>query len=385
MEHGEGKKWYENMMNYAREWLDDEETAKGLHTFMQKTEIISASSNEQIYSVLEENPDRIFELDEQIKRYSMVASHSQIIPIEDVMKVLGIASNPIVRFACGCRRRYLGMENAKYCLVFGRFAEEIVGQYPDYHRGDFDYLTKEETKELIQKWHDKEGHVFTVEAGKLPYIYGICVCEYPVCSVLRRMANWGNYYNFRYKKAEYFAAVDSEKCTGCGKCLARCPFGAMRLKKRTKKVVIDPRRCIGCGQCRVPCSKEAIALRPRHENLLLAEDGEQDVIMFSGQRMIIPRKKVEITVDYEACTDPMNCAKCLHVCPSTVFILKPLYQRQQTGPVVPTKDNWRLMPVHERFCYDCGECVTVCPRGAITIKSKGAVSLKSPAEPPPSP
>lgn len=369
MQHGEGQKWYENMKNYAREFLDDEETAKGLHAFMQKTELISAAANDQLYGMLEENPDRIYEIDQQVKAYTMVASHSQIIPIEDAKKIISFA-NPIVRFACGCRRRYLGEENAKFCIVFGRFAEEIVGQYPDYTRGSFDYVTRDETYELFQKWHDQDGYVFTVEAGKMPYIYGVCVCEYPICSVLRRMTSWGHYYHFRYKKAEYYAAVDIERCTGCGKCLTRCAFGAMRLKRRTKKMVINPRVCIGCGQCRVGCEREAIALKPRRDNLVLTNDGEQDEIMFPSQRMIIPRRRVEVSIDYERCQDPMNCAKCLQVCPSMVFVLKPLYQRERNGPIVPVEKNWKLVPVHERFCHDCGECVKTCPQGAIRIRPR---------------
>lgn len=54
------------------------------------------------------------------------------------------------------------------------------------------------------------------------------------------------------------AKVVKERCKGCGRCLVRCPVGAIRI--RGKKASIDPEKCIGCGECNVACPNESIDL-----------------------------------------------------------------------------------------------------------------------------
>jgi ferredoxin len=58
------------------------------------------------------------------------------------------------------------------------------------------------------------------------------------------------------------AVVDAEKCTGCGRCLERCPFEAIELKpgKNPKQQisVVDPEKCKGCGLCIITCAPNAL-------------------------------------------------------------------------------------------------------------------------------
>ncbi len=48
-------------------------------------------------------------------------------------------------------------------------------------------------------------------------------------------------------------------CIGCGKCLSRCPHGA--LSAGEDGIVIDRARCQGCGTCAETCYAEALVLR----------------------------------------------------------------------------------------------------------------------------
>jgi len=48
------------------------------------------------------------------------------------------------------------------------------------------------------------------------------------------------------------ARIDPELCTGCGTCVERCRFGAMRMGPEGKAVV-DELRCEGCGLCFLVC------------------------------------------------------------------------------------------------------------------------------------
>lgn len=50
-------------------------------------------------------------------------------------------------------------------------------------------------------------------------------------------------------------------CIGCGKCLTRCPNGA--LSRGETQVIIDRSRCRGCGECAKTCYAEALVLRGR--------------------------------------------------------------------------------------------------------------------------
>ena len=54
------------------------------------------------------------------------------------------------------------------------------------------------------------------------------------------------------------AAVDPDKCSGCGKCIEACRFGAIRKMENTCE--IDVFSCEGCGVCTAVCPSSAIEL-----------------------------------------------------------------------------------------------------------------------------
>ncbi|MCQ1534169.1 (4Fe-4S)-binding protein [Methanosarcina sp. KYL-1] len=54
------------------------------------------------------------------------------------------------------------------------------------------------------------------------------------------------------------ASIDPERCTGCGRCLEACRFGAV-----LENFTINPYSCEGCAVCTVACPENAVSMAPR--------------------------------------------------------------------------------------------------------------------------
>jgi heterodisulfide reductase subunit A2 len=62
------------------------------------------------------------------------------------------------------------------------------------------------------------------------------------------------------------ALVNAENCTGCGNCVAVCPFDACRLQKMGRKSIsrVNKLRCKACGNCVSVCPNGTVQL-PEHD------------------------------------------------------------------------------------------------------------------------
>ncbi len=56
------------------------------------------------------------------------------------------------------------------------------------------------------------------------------------------------------------AAIDLEKCIGCGECARRCRFDAVQMEKG--KAQVNEYACEGCGVCKAVCPVNAADLNP---------------------------------------------------------------------------------------------------------------------------
>jgi Pyruvate/2-oxoacid:ferredoxin oxidoreductase delta subunit len=193
----------------------------------------------------------------------------QVVPIEDIERIFGFV-NSIVRVACMCRHAILGKEH-RFCYgvslypdggAFGKIVDGLDSSFmggPDV--AAMETITKEQALAAFRD-HEKQGLCHTVWTFGTPFIAGICNCDRADCLAMRCTVTGGVPVMFR---AEYVAAVDNDKCTGCRQCMRLCQFGAISYSAANKKTVIDQTRCFGCGICRSLCPTDAVHLENRSD------------------------------------------------------------------------------------------------------------------------
>ncbi len=86
-----------------------------------------------------------------------------------------------------------------------------------------------------------------------------------------------------------YAFVDTDKCTSCGICVSRCPYGAISVDQEKKTPArIIPVLCKGCGTCAADCPTNAITMTNftdvmilRQIDIALRENAKKKVLIFA--------------------------------------------------------------------------------------------------------
>ena len=126
--------------------------------------------------------------------------------------------------------------------------------FDTYQReGWFREVGKEEALEILRQ-SEAEGLVLQSTNEQEPQ--AVCACCGCCCGVLNTLKNIPNPADF--VAANFYAAVDAERCVGCGLCEKRCHMEAIRIND--KQAEISLKRCIGCGVCVPACKPGAISL-----------------------------------------------------------------------------------------------------------------------------
>ena len=194
-----------------------------------------------------------------------IATYDQIRKlIEDADGRLGVA-----RCICKVGKDLLDApckltERRDLCLVLNENAESWL------RNGWAKPLTKDEAFDLLAK-NEKDGLVLSVSNAKIPYF--VCSCCRCCCGVLEALNMMPRPVDFM--ESNYYAVLDSEKCTGCGLCVRRCQMAAITSKESDTgetPPTIDLDRCIGCGLCVTTCKKGAIHMKKKYLPTIPPED-----------------------------------------------------------------------------------------------------------------
>lgn len=262
-QHGDGKKWYLQAENYAFDLSRDLERSEYIIDFVRNFDT-HLSRNVPLLEAVKQAPKPVRKIFRAVTHPRQLRDHyGQPVPIEECERIFDIASS-IVQMPCVCRHFSKKPEEG-FCIgmTVNPIDDTLDRAFAAFNDGPdvpaLQHLTREQASALLKK-AERMGLMHSVWTFKTPFIAAICNCKLEDgCMAMRTTLEFDYPTMF---KGEYRAAVTDELCTGCGACVARCPFSALTLDERGIASV-DAEACYGCGICRSACPREAIALEDR--------------------------------------------------------------------------------------------------------------------------
>jgi ferredoxin len=217
------------------------------------------------------DPETFARLQRQINEAEAKVPGCHVVPLQDCFSMMDLVQGPLAAMMCICRKEFRGEEASDFyeysCMGMGTGMLKWE-RWPERYRGGVEFLSPSRAKEWLEYW-DKRGYVHMVMQEGQDFIGGLCNCDYPSCQPIRLRMDYG--LTTQLVKAEYVAKVDYSRCNGCGDCVKRCQFAALRYEVALDKANIDLHQCFGCGVCQAVCRRQAIGLYPRQSFPALAD------------------------------------------------------------------------------------------------------------------
>jgi len=196
---------------------------------------------------------------------------------DEVAALLRTAEPPYVIFECICRQKkaLLGhpcqtTQREETCLAVGTLADGAL------RRGKGRSVTRNEMMSILEQ-NQKDGLVLQPSnTRQAEFVCSCCGCCCGMLSMQKQLPKPVDFWASNFQ-----AAVDEQKCNGCGNCEKRCQVNAVTVPENTRQATVDLNRCIGCGLCVAVCPNQALSLVKKSAETQPPEDGEAlyDTIM----------------------------------------------------------------------------------------------------------
>lgn len=196
---------------------------------------------------------------------------------DEVAGLLRGAEAPFAIFECICRKKKAlagkpcqVTDRKETCFAVGNMAQAVL------RMGIGREITREESLSILEL-NQKEGLVLQPSnTEKIDFICSCCGC---CCGMLGMQKYLPKPVDFW--ASNFYAAVDTDLCNGCGKCEKRCQVAAASVAKETKQCSVDLNLCIGCGVCIPTCPKKAMSLQKKSVEVRPPQTREElyDIIM----------------------------------------------------------------------------------------------------------
>ena len=236
--------------------------------------------SELLYQYLNVEEDFVRELfavgDTQLGRTFV---HEPALPADNDLHVLDYErSSEVIKAAshrgvsiCYCRHKMTHLEQAceaplDICMTFNTTAGSLI------KHGHARQIDAVEGLDLLQEAYENKLVQFGENAREgINFICNCCGCCCEAMIAARRFAVMQPIHT-----TNFIPVLDSDSCSGCGKCANICPVEAMSLvsandplKPKREIARIDEMRCLGCGLCVRLCEKtKSLRLEPRRQRVI---------------------------------------------------------------------------------------------------------------------
>ncbi len=210
---------------------------------------------------------------------------TRVLDYERASEVIRTASHIGIGL-CYCRHKMTHLDRAcdaplDICMTFNAVADSLV------RHGIARGVDAAECRDLLDQAcaHDLVQFGDNVQR-QVSFICNCCGC---CCEAMLAARRFGHLHPVH--TTNFIAEAEPTRCTGCGRCLARCPVEALTRVategvncQAAGGVHVDEERCLGCGVCARACTEGGLHLRPRAERVLTPVDSVHKTVLMALER-----------------------------------------------------------------------------------------------------
>ena len=208
-----------------------------------------------------------------------------VLDYERASQVIKTASHMGIS-TCYCRHKMYHMGKAcdrpmDICMTFNTSARSLIKYNHARAVGvaeGLDLLAKAYESNLVQFGENVRDRV--------NFICNCCGCCCEAMIAARRFSIFNPIHT-----SNFIPKINSESCTGCGKCVTICPVEAMTLvsandskKPKKKKARLNKDICLGCGLCVRACMDNSLELKSLPKRVITPLNGAHRTVIMAIER-----------------------------------------------------------------------------------------------------